>query len=355
MDKVLCLVCLPPPIHGASTMAYIIKTNKTFNEAFEVHYINTHTSANISDIGRIRIVKLFSVALLLLKLIFELIFFRPDKVYFSFNVTGLGFFRDFTYLMVIKLFRKTTFLHFHTKGIQFNSKRLLYNLAFSNVSIILLSPKLYSEIEKYVMFDDVYFCPNGIRLSNSPMIGKIVEEPVGFVFLSNLIRSKGILELIEACRILADRNIKFKCTIIGASGDIGIEEIEETCKELNLGKQIEILGPVFGDEKSQILSKQDCLVLPTYYSRECFPLVLLEAMAHGLALISTDEGAIEDIVGPSNGFLVKPQDAQDLAAKMQSLIDNHELLGEMKNYNLRSFRDRYTEGKFIQRLVEILE
>lgn len=124
----------------------------------------------------------------------------------------------------------------------------------------------------------------------------------------------------------------------------------------------------------------DIFVFPTFYSNECFPLVLLEAMQHGLPCVTTDEGGIRDIVVEDSGFTVHGSDAagskffdersdkvdyqvsgfmfQELAEgtadALEKLIVNVGLRKKMGEAGKQRVLKMFTEEKFEERMVEIL-
>lgn len=99
----------------------------------------------------------------------------------------------------------------------------------------------------------------------------------------------------------------------------------------------------------------DMFVFPTYYPNECFPLVLLEAMQHGLPCISTDEGGISSIIEDGKtGLLVNRKDAEDLANKMEVLVKDATLRYRMGMAGKQRFDKLYTKENFEDRLSKIL-
>lgn len=86
-------------------------------------------------------------------------------------------------------------------------------------------------------------------------------------------------------------------------------------------------GKRFGDAKEIFWKHADIFVFPTYYPNECFPLVLLEAMQHKVACISTNEGGIPDILENNNcGLIAKKKDSASLADCLEKLLDSKESL-----------------------------
>ena len=115
-------------------------------------------------------------------------------------------------------------------------------------------------------------------------------------------------------------------------------------------------GKKYGKEKDEAYQQTDIFVFPTYYHNECFPLVLLEAMQYGLPCISTNEGAISDIVDDGvTGYIVKAHNAGHLAAKIEELIDDKQKRMDMGMNGYRKFQEQFTLDMFEKRMSEVLE
>lgn len=108
--------------------------------------------------------------------------------------------------------------------------------------------------------------------------------------------------------------------------------------------------------KSKVFENLPVLPLfPTFYHNECFPLVLLEAMEHGVACISTTEGGIPGIIdNGKTGFLVPKPDAAVLADKILLLLNDSVLRSNMGKVGREKFEKEFTLEVFEKRMVEIL-
>ena len=110
----------------------------------------------------------------------------------------------------------------------------------------------------------------------------------------------------------------------------------------------------YGKEKDEAYQQADIFVFPTY--NECFPLVLLEAMQHGLPCISTNEGAISDIVDDGvTGYIVEARNADCLAAKIEDLANDKQKRMNMGMYGRRKCQEQFTLDVFEKRMSEVLE
>lgn len=359
-NRVLFILHLPPPVHGSAMVGQYIKDSKLVENAFDTRFINLSTSLTIDEIGKNPIVKVSRYFKIVFKLIKYLLGFKPETVYLAITAKGLGFYKDLPIALLVKIFGKKLVLHYHNKGVLCRQSspfdNLLYQILFKNSKVILLSKSLYNDIAKYVAEEDVFFCPNGIPDVNNFNNNTLTKNGIPqFLFLSNLIESKGVFVLLDAIVILKKKGLKFNCNIVGGEGDILIGQLNRKIKDLQLESFVHYLGKKYKEEKWVLFQSSHCFVLPTYYHNECFPLVLLEAMMFGLPLISTSEGGIPDIINcGETGFIVEKQNPHSLAERMKYFIENMSYTQELGNKSRSRFLNNYTLDIFENRLIDIL-
>ena len=212
---------------------------------------------------------------------------------------------------------------------------------------------LYQDIERYVKIEDCIFVPNGIKnefIESDNDIQILEEEKKNeykLIYLSNMIKTKGSLDLINAMRIITKINKNIKLEFAGGwRSSFSKDDFEKIINEFNLKDYVKHVGAVYGDDKSSFLRSGDIFVFPTKYKNECFPLVLLEAMSFGLPVITTNEGAItEVIINKMNGIIAEKNNPKDLADKILTLVNDKELRDTMKHRNFKSTRKLYI-GEF---------
>ncbi len=361
--KVLFILHIPPPINGAAMVGQFIMKSKIINETFDADYINLTASFHLNSIGKGGFDKIITILKILKKVLTALLKKDYDLCYMTLTAKGAGFYKDFLIVVLLKLFRRNIVYHFHNKGVQKSSSKtfndLLYRLAFKNTNSIVLAPALSKDIEKYVDKNNIYVCANGIPDINE--IGdRTTEHPkqdgvCRFLFLSNMMKEKGVVELLKACKQLKEKNLLFGCHFIGAWSDVTQEEFFDTVHNLGITEQVFAHGKKYGDEKLQFFEQSDVFVFPTYYHNECFPLVLLEAMQHSLPIISTPEGGIGDLVlTGKTGFLLNQRDVKALADTLHILIEDQELRIKMGKAGRKRYEQHFTLPIFENRLCTIL-
>ena len=361
--KILFILHVPPPIHGASMVGSYIQESKLINENFKTRYISLGTTKNFKERKKTSITKIFRYFKLLHTSLHTIFTFKPDLIYISLTAQGIGFYKDALVVLLAKILDGKMLYHFHNKGVKTRQHNpfdnWLYKKVFKDADVVLLSEYLYTDIEKYISREHVHVCPNGIpdqiSIVNKQLV-KRTNKPVKLLFLSNLIESKGVYVLIEACDILKQKGLSFTCVLVGGVGDITTHQLNKKISESNLEKEVMYLGKKYGLEKESAFAASDIFVFPTYYPNECFPLVLLEAMQSKLPIISTPEGGISSIVNNGkNGYLVPQKDLKTLANRLEELIRNPKKRKEMGENGRKKYEQEFKIDQFEKRITNILE
>ena len=292
-------------------------------------------------------------------LCYKLISNRPHLVYYTIVPYGWSFYRDILFVAIIKLFRIKLVYHLHGKGAlaSYKKNKFLYDFAYNNVSVICLAEKLKQDIPFFK--GNTFIVPNGIPVINFEPILKesLKDQTVRVLYLSNFIKSKGVLVLLESAKMLKKEQLKFKIQLIGQyRNEITKEFLEKYIHDNQLVDFVEIIGPTYGDDKVSYLKNADIFVFPTYYKNEAFPLVNLEAMQFSLPIISTDEGGISEMVeNKETGFLVNQKDSEDLADKISQLILDNKLREKMGQKGRDRFLKNFTIEIFENNLMNVFK
>lgn len=348
---------MPPPIHGAAMIGKYIHDSKCINDTFDCYYTNLTTAANINDFGKWRIRKIFNIFQLLIRIIRQVRSVRPDLVYVTPNATGAVFYKDFIIIQLLKILHCKIVLHYHNKGVVKRQKNCVYNFFykcfFENVKVILLAEQLYYDVKKYVKYDNVYICPNGIPETNQ----KTKKPHSGFniLFLSNMMEEKGVYVLLDACKMLKKKKMHFHSEFVGQWSDITEKKFSRYLDENHLADKVTAYGPKYGNDKNDFFALADLFVFPTYYHNETFGLVLLEAMRKGITCIASDEGGIPSIIDDGKtGFIVPKKDAKAIADKIEYIYNHPEVNKQMGENGYQKFKKSFTLSVFERRLTEIL-
>ncbi|GMN04245.1 glycosyltransferase family 4 protein [Erythrobacter sp. MTPC3] len=175
-----------------------------------------------------------------------------------------------------------------------------------------------------------------------------------FLMIGRLMEDKGVWEYARAAKMLKDRGLDARFSLIGRpepSNPTGLDDAD--IEQLTRDYPVEVLPET--DDVPGFLRASHVFVLPTYY-REGLPRTILEALAVGRAVITTDMPGCRDAVSDGeNGYLVKPRDAGSLAEAMEKLIADRALLESMGRHSRHLAETVYDVNKVNALLMEEME
>lgn len=165
------------------------------------------------------------------------------------------------------------------------------------------------------------------------------DAPV-FLMIARLLRNKGVAEYGEAASRVKAKHPQARFLLVGP-----FDEAPDTVSRAELDRWVagglEYLGP--SSDVRTVLEQARIFVLPSY--REGTPRSVLEAMATGRAVITSDApGCRETVQDGESGFLVPLQDVDALTKAMERAINDPDLIASMADASWRRARDRYEVG-----------
>lgn len=355
MKKILFAGPLLPPTHGQS-LAFT-----RFYESVENGrklLINTnfeHLGMTGKVIGNIKVIFLTFL---------KIIFFKIDKVYFTCSRSFLGSFKDVILINLAALKKIKIYNHLHGSDFYeyFHSvplwyQKILYN-SYNKVdtSIVLLD----SMKEQFKDFPDMNLeiVPNFYDKELDVVFEKKDLKTINLLYLSNIIKSKGIFELLESFEVLSR---KYDNIYLSIGGDFLSDEYmnkddikHKFLEKVKNNRKINYIGKVYGEEKIELLKKSDIFVLPSYYKSEAFPISIVEAMRCGNAIVSTNYKYLPEIVDENNGILVEPKSPESLYKGIEYLLKNKTLLKNIQTRNKIEAEEKYSLNRYTEQLHKII-
>lgn len=182
-------------------------------------------------------------------------------------------------------------------------------------------------------------------------------KPFTILCPANLVVKKGHKYLFEACKILSEKNIKFKCLI---AGDGPLEnELRDLVTNLTIKKYIEFLGRLSHDELLDLYrtGKIDTVVLPSIITtdgeKEGIPVALMEAMSYGIPVISTNTGGITELIENSCGIIVEEKNPIAIAIALETLINNTNYGGYLRRKGIEKVQKDFNVSEISQKLIKL--
>lgn len=189
----------------------------------------------------------------------------------------------------------------YIKEIMIKAKRIVAVSEFQKNKILEFEPN----------FNNIEVVYNGVDIDQFNL-EKTIKNKERFIFIGNLIKTKGLDVLLSAFSKIENKNIKLD--IYGKGNNL--KEYIELSKKLNISKRVFFKGIVKNEELPNILNKYSGLILPSRY--ETFGIVLIEAMACGVFVIGSDVGGISEIITSDDiGYLFEKENVEELKNKIE--------------------------------------
>jgi len=310
--RILMIGPFPPPIHGMSLANRMLRDGLV-ERGHQVETLNTRTEisfGNLKNQGRFTPKRFFGSVSQILKGIFRILFGpRLDVVYITPAQSEWGYLKYTPFIFSSALRGVRVFIHIH--GGYFRTmfdaskgwKRRLIKMSLDRISgAIVLGPSLRHMFEDIVPDEKIFVCPNAVEdeifATREEIEEKIrrweKDDTIRIVYLSNLMRSKGILDLLEAVKTLKNEKIKVHLDVAGAIEPDIESEVRRYFSELEA--VVNYHGVVQGVKKKQLLLRNYIFCLPSKHPfGEGQPISILEAMANGCGIVTTNHGGIKDV------------------------------------------------------------
>ena len=408
--KLLVFAHTPPPHHGQSYMVKLMldalggdmRSGSIENQESEIknpiecYHVNCRFSEEMDEIGEMRLSKVGLILWYCAEALWCRFRYGADHFYYV-PAPGkrLALYRDWVVMLICRPFFKRMIFHWHATGLGDWLRRDGTWIERWITHTLMDGPALSLALAISSMRDALWFkswrveiVPNGIPdpcpdfvenmlprrraraearrkllASESPAEADEIRaggDPAIFkvLYLAHCTREKGLFDTLDAVAIanksLHDSSSKLRVhlTVAGAFLDDEEErEFRRRIAEPDLGADaVTCAGFVSGEKKWELFRASDCLCFPTYYAAEGQPVTLLEAMAHGLAIVTTSWRAIPEVLPPEFPGFVPPRAPEQIAAVFQLLFA---LMGAAV---LRErFVTNFTEARHLKMLREAFQ
>lgn len=172
------------------------------------------------------------------------------------------------------------------------------------------------------------------------------------LYIGKIIEEKGIEVLIKSVKKLLKFNKEWKLIVIG--GGRSLQKMKKLSHTLGVNKHVEFLGQVLHSGLSKYYSLADIVIIPSIVP-ETFSVVLLEASLSKKITICSRIGALEErVVDNKTGFLVEPNNPNELADKILFVLENYEKLQDIGEKAYLDAKSKYSSEQSLSDYIKIL-
>ena len=283
----------------------------------------------------------------------------PDAiVHYNFPLEKLSIIRDTPFMRAALKNGNKMVIHIHggafltSNRIPFPFRQILKHVFSWQVPFIALSEKEAEILRNKFHVKHVTSLPNCINLKESNTFErkhKDASSPLTLGYLGRIAKTKGMDNLLQACRMLKESNIPFILKLAGAE-EVEGQYLPQFYKML--GCLFEYSGLISGEDKNKFLQSLDILVMPTFY--EGLPMSLLECMSYGVVPVITPVGSIPTIVtDKQNGLFIKVKDTESIIEAIAYLHSNRDKLKQMSLSAHDYINEHFDADTYINNLNQI--
>lgn len=342
----------PSPIKSKGGMATVIRGIMEDEQLNSKQSIDLHES--YSD-GNIVYRFIFSIAAFL-----RFLFIYNQYNIFHIHMASYGStFRKGYYIRFLKKRNKKIILHVH--GAEYlvffeklgeKKKSIVKNIWNNCDIVIVLSEEWKTQFEQLFNHKNIIIINNGIDTEQYKN-GKCNIENFrnNFLFLGRLGKRKGTYDIISAVERVVN---KYPDIVVYMAGDGDIDEVKSLILQKNLNRHIKVVGWINFEQKIDLFKKNATILLPSY--NEGLPMALLEGMAAGKAIITTNVGGIPELViNGDNGLVLEPGDIDALCKAMCRIMEDQYFVLKCSANNLNKINAEFSRKIMHEKLNYVFE
>jgi glycosyltransferase involved in cell wall biosynthesis/O-antigen/teichoic acid export membrane protein len=361
--RVLIIGPTPPPHFGVSVSTSQILQDRLWTERFQIRHLDTSDRRSTANIGSFDPTNIGLGLLHGLRYLGLILSRRPELVYLPISQGLGGFLRDAQFIVAAHSLRIPVVIHL--RGNEFQDftaaqPKIVQWLVRSSLRrvqrAIVLGDSLRDNFNGFIDPKRIAVVPNGVSAPRRLNALSLKPNEVQGLFLSNLRERKGLLVLVQALKYLLPRHPDLIFTVAGPWRSTAFRsQVERVLVSIPEQDRIRFVGSATGETRDNLYSHSDFFVFPPTQP-EGHPRVVLEAMAAGLPVIATPQGAIpETVLDGESGLLVPTGDPAALAQSMERLIGDPDLRTRLGSSGRQRYYECYTAALSNRRLADVFD
>ena len=269
--NILVVGQIPPPYHGFNVMAEMV-LNALQKKEYEPIFISKSFSRSIETVGKASFRKVMRVPILVFYILIACLLKKPMMCIYFIASGKIPVFVDSFILFFIRLCHVPYVLRFGGKGFRDNLqnsnviwRKIVSHTLSKALGGIVLCESLKHDV--HLIISDNLLFPMHNAIPYRPLVAQNNNKDyIQVLFLSNLISSKGPLEVLKAAKIVIQKRKDVRFVLAGADDSKHFaQKLIEYINDNGLAEFVEMPGGVYGEDKENLFASSDIFVFPTYY------------------------------------------------------------------------------------------
>ena len=348
--KKICMIV--PSFTAKGGIAAVVNgyRGSELEKKYAIHYIETYCDGT-------KPAKFLKAVAAYLRFVKELAVFRPDIIHIH-SSFGASFYRKLPFIWLGSALRIPIVNHIH--GAEWDafysnatkkSKRLKRTTLRKCNRVIALSNDWRKNLGDVVDSELISVVPNySLPMHDS----QDVQKQSIVLFLGFLSKRKGCFDIPQIVAQVQNEVEDVLFVIAGSGTNDDVHRISELVEKEKVVEHLSFPGWVRDEQKKQLMQKAAVFFLPSY--AEGMPMSILEAMGHGLPIVSSNVGGIPELVEQErNGYICDPGDTKAFADAIVTLLQDAQLRNTMGKESIRIIEERYSLEHHIDALASVYE
>jgi len=344
---------LPPPVHGSSVVNSRVRD--LMLESARVLWFNPVAGDDIGQVGKFRFHKIFpGVSAIVLYSFSSVLRYRRHATYISLATDGVAFYRDLIIWIVAVVTSRRVIVHLHTASIEVISPTApisrLTRALLRRTEVWALAETFRNAVEG-LSPKRVEIVPNGVDCTEhqGSLISQVrsKHKELRVLFLGNHFQTKGVDTAVEIANRMCQTTISW--IFAGAAVDDSIEALIGKIQDAN--PNVHRIVSLDAASKCELLRSADCLLMPSRFVHEAAPLVVLEAMSHGVVPVTSRQGAMPEMVGDAG---IVCDSIEDFVNALTKLALDRVELDRLSGLSIERWQCTYSGQIFEERVRQVL-
>lgn len=365
--NLLLISPLPPPAGGIRTVSEsLVRFIRNSENGIEVAVCNT-THRFRPETSESKAIRIFSGIQNALETLYRLEKAirreKPDIIHLA-SSSSLALIKDFLILKRSRMAKIPVVIHWHfgripeLKAQQNREWKFLKKVIKASDWSVVIDEKSFQTL-KEEGFTNIAYIPNSlppdvVKKAGEMQLNGHVKHQDRIIYVGHIIKNKGVFELVNACSQI--ETVK-ELICIGKVENQVKKELEKIARIREKGEWLQFTGELNKNEVLEFMAQSEVLALPSY--TEGFPMVVLEAMAMGCAVIATSVGAIQQMLAVQSrnpgGICVPPRDTEKLREAIEVLTKNPSLCEVYGQRGRKRVLENYTMEKVFSQYQTVWE